>query len=140
MARFLVGGDAGFPPLPVQQPSFVLVPAAPDPEFLVGGQGVYQAGLPYRAGGADRLGPLDSRRCWAGRPDRKEQLATLRAGGGRPDLSDNDVPIEKIAGCFFLVARLMSSLPAPNADRGTLKRPGSTTAASEGSTVSPGWI
>jgi hypothetical protein len=49
--------------LPVQQPSFVLVPAAPDPEFLAGGQGVDQAGLPHRAAGADRLGLLDSLAC-----------------------------------------------------------------------------
>jgi hypothetical protein len=45
--------------LPAQQPSFVFVPAAPDPEFPVGGQGVYQAGLPNRAAGADRLGLPD---------------------------------------------------------------------------------
>ena len=56
---FLAGGDAGVPPLPAQQPWFVLVPAGPDPEFLVGGQGAYQAGLPHRAAGADRLGLLD---------------------------------------------------------------------------------
>jgi len=42
--------------------------------------------------------------------------------------------------CFFLVAVLMSSLPARNAGRKALKRPGSTNAASKGSAVSPGWI
>jgi hypothetical protein len=35
---------------------------------------------------------------------------------------------------------LMSSLPASNAGRKTLKRPGSATAASKGSTVSPGCV
>ena len=61
------GGAAGFPPLPAQQPSFVFVPAAPDPEFLVGGQGVYQAGLPHREAGEDRLGLPDFLACrfWA---------------------------------------------------------------------------
>jgi hypothetical protein len=34
----------------------------------------------------------------------------------------------------------MPSLPARNAGRKTLKRPGSTTAANKGATVSPGWI
>ena len=57
------GGAAGFLALPAQKPSFVFVPAAPDPEFLVGGQGVYQAGLPHWAAGADRLGLLDSLAC-----------------------------------------------------------------------------
>ena len=46
--------------------------------------------------------------------------------------------------CFFLVAMLMSGLPARNAGRKTLKRPGSTTAATKGAakgaTVSPGCI
>ena len=46
---------------------------------------------------------------------------------------------------LFLVAMLMSSLPARNAGRKTLKRPGSTTAATKGAptkgaTVSPGCI
>ncbi len=35
---------------------------------------------------------------------------------------------------------LMSSLPARNAGRKTLKQPGSRNAAGKGSTVSPGWI
>ena len=42
--------------------------------------------------------------------------------------------------CFFLVAMLMSSLPARNAGRKTLKQPGSRNAAGKGATVSPGWI
>jgi hypothetical protein len=45
--------------------------------------------------------------------------------------------------CFFLLAMLMSSLPARNAGRKTLKRPGSNTAtigATRGATVSPGCI
>ena len=41
--------------------------------------------------------------------------------------------------CLFLVAMLMSSLPARNAGRKTLKRPGSTT-ATKGGTASPGCI
>ncbi|HEV2259043.1 MAG TPA: hypothetical protein VGS06_38495 [Streptosporangiaceae bacterium] len=41
--------------------------------------------------------------------------------------------------CFFLVAMLMPGLPARNAGRKTLRRPGSATAA-KGATVSPGCI
>jgi hypothetical protein len=65
------GSETGFPPLPVQQPPFGFIAAAPDPEFLAGGQGVGQAGQLYGAAGTDGFGPLDF--CGS-RPDREENL------------------------------------------------------------------
>ena len=70
------------------------------------------------------------------------QIVYLSRGGLRSVVASLRTTCSGV--CFFLVAMLMSSLPARNAGRKTLKRPGSTTAATEGategSTVSPGWI
>jgi hypothetical protein len=46
------------PPLAEHDPAFVLVVAAPYAVPLVRVEGERQARLPYRAVGADRLGPL----------------------------------------------------------------------------------
>ena len=65
-----------------QEPAFVFVVSAPYAVPLVGVQGERQAGLPYRAAGAYRLGPLDFFDGPAGLPDREEELGVKEAAGG----------------------------------------------------------
>jgi hypothetical protein len=48
----------------------------------VGVQGERQARLPYRAAGADRLGPLDFFDGTARFPDREEEVGFKEAAGG----------------------------------------------------------
>ena len=55
------------------------------------------------------------------------QVVYVRGGGSRSAVASLRTTCSGV--CLFLVAMLMSSLPARNAGRKTLKRPGSTTRA-----------
>jgi hypothetical protein len=43
----------------MQPPPLILIMAAPDPEFLAGGQGIGEAGPVHRTAGADGFSLLD---------------------------------------------------------------------------------